>query len=104
MIDSPFLSGEGNLTVTPKALCCATGASSQAIPYAQMISFRIENYRVLLETEQGRFTFSRLGKMCDPFYTELYRAYNEKVLQAFFVGGAPYQFFKQTFGRKLPIG
>lgn len=57
------------------------------ILYADILSFEISNYKMHIKTQGGSVLFSGLGMKLEPFYGELYAAYNKKTLKSLFISG-----------------
>lgn len=88
-VNSPQINGEAALCVEENGLALAALFDAHRIPYADVNAFEIRDYAVHIATEAGAFIITRLGNACEPFYDELYAAYNKKVRKALFVNGTP---------------
>ncbi|MGI6150878.1 MAG: hypothetical protein ACOYIR_02865 [Christensenellales bacterium] len=88
-VSSPLLNGEATLCVEENGLALITPFEAHQIPYADVNAFELRNYAVHIMTEAGTLTINGLGNACEPFYDELYAAYNNKVRKALFVKGRP---------------
>jgi hypothetical protein len=88
MIEYMGQSEEGQLILTEDELNCLLPQDEYAVPYADIYSFEVTNYRLVVNTERGTLTASLLGDRLTPLYTELYEKYNGKVLKSLFVEGS----------------
>ncbi|NLG36709.1 MAG: hypothetical protein GX549_01745 [Clostridiales bacterium] len=86
---SPVVSGEAALAVGEDALKLTSLFDIYEIPYSDISAFTVEDYAAVIKTGDAAITVSRLGNACEPFYRELYDAYNAKVRKALFVQGTP---------------
>lgn len=88
-VDSLPISGEAALCIEEDRLALITLFDAHHIPYADVNAFEIRDYAVHITAKAGAFTIARLGNACEPFYDELYAAYNKKVRKALFAGKTP---------------
>ncbi|MCL2281129.1 MAG: hypothetical protein FWC25_00505 [Dehalococcoidia bacterium] len=88
-VTSPIVNGEVKLSVGNNALTAAALFDVAEIPFAMINSLTLSNYVVIIETDIGVFSFSRMGSWCQPFYDALIDAYNKAVLRSMFVKSSP---------------
>jgi hypothetical protein len=81
--------GEAKLSIDKSSLIISTLFDTLAVPFAEMNVLELRDYAVLIRTDGGEYSFSRMGTWCQPFYEALLGAYNEAVLRALFVSGEP---------------
>jgi hypothetical protein len=86
---SGLANGEVSLTIGRDALVVQSPAIAIEVPFASINRITIENYAVNLETDQGDFSFQRMGSWCEPFYQALAAAYGQAVLRAMFIKSEP---------------
>ena len=86
---STLVNGEVKLTVDEDVLAVTALLDAAVIPFADIMALELADYAVTVKTDGGKYTFSRMGSWCQPFYDTLYEAYNQKVLKALFVAGKP---------------
>ncbi len=89
-ISSTQINGEVTLCVEEDGLAIISPLDAYHIPYADVNLLEIKNYAVNITTEVGKYTVEWLGNDCEPFFDELYSAYNKKVRKALFVSGSPF--------------
>jgi hypothetical protein len=81
--------GEARLRLDESSLIISTLFDTLAIPFAEMNVLELRGYVVRIVTDDGDYSFSRMGTWCQPFYDALLGTYNEAVLRALFVSGDP---------------
>lgn len=84
-----MINGEVRLSLEKDGLTLTAAFDAIHIPYADISGFEQKNYTVNVFMEEGSFTVTHLGSLCDAFYNELYAAYNAKVRKALFITGKP---------------
>jgi len=86
---SPVVNGEVKIKVGENNFT-ATGLFDTAdVPYVAVNSLEFSNYVVLAKTDEGDFSFSRMGSWAQPFFDALCEAYKKAMLRAFFVSDGP---------------
>ena len=88
-VNSPVVCGEVKLCVGEDALTLLTPLEVFSIPYVDIAAFGMEEYALRIRTYAEAFTITKLGYDCEPFFGELYAAYNNQVRKALFVQGTP---------------
>lgn len=88
-VDSTVITGEIKATIRENGLVLKALFDVVEIPYADIRSLELQDYTLSVATDCGMFRFSKMGSRCEPFYDELYSAYNNKVRKALFVNGSP---------------
>ena len=86
---SPLINGEVKLTIGGSALTVAALFDVAEIPYAEINELKLVDYTVIVNSDGGLYTFSRLGNWSQPFYDALFDAYNRTVLRSLFITGDP---------------
>ncbi|MCL1979124.1 MAG: hypothetical protein FWG60_03080 [Methanomassiliicoccaceae archaeon] len=86
---SPLVNGEVKLKVKENSFIAAGLFDVAEIPYSRVNALEFENYNITARTDDGDYTFSRMGSWATPFFEALRDAYNKAVLRAFFVRGNP---------------
>jgi len=86
---SSLVNGEVKLSINERGLLIAALFDAVELSYVEINELRFENYTVLVVTDSGTYTLSRMGSWAQPFYDELCGAYNEAVLRALFIKGSP---------------
>ncbi len=81
--------GEGKIVLGDDELCCILALDEFAVPYTDITSIEIVNYKLIVKTEQNILTIGQLGFQMTPAYEQLYERYNETVLKAFFIDETP---------------
>lgn len=89
ILQSAKLNGEAIITVSEEALFFDGPGKTLPVPYADIDAFVVQNYRLLIHTESGQLVFSQMGSDVNALYENLWNAYNERTLKAFFTQGTP---------------
>jgi hypothetical protein len=105
-LDSQMMTGKVNAAVLEKGLILKTIFDTAEIPYAEIQSLELKDYILIVEADCGMFRFSKMGNWLEPFYNELYSAYNKKVRKALFVNGSPLmkvggQYYLEEYGERV---
>jgi len=88
-VTSPLVKGEVKLNIGENAFILKGTFDVAEIPYAIVNSLVYVNYNVIVKTDEGDFTLSRMGNWAQPFFDALCEVYNKAVLRSFFVSGDP---------------
>ena len=86
---SSLVKGEVKIKIGESAFTVAGLFDVAEIPYVRLNALEIANYTVTAKTEEGDYSFSRMGNWTQPFFDALCDTYNKAVLRAFFVSGSP---------------
>jgi len=89
VVDSPLISGEAELKVIERGLLIISLLKQVLIPYADILAIELDDYAVIIFTEEEYYRISRLGKAYNWFYNELFEAYSQYALKAMLVEGSP---------------
>ncbi|NLC52168.1 MAG: hypothetical protein GX764_07700 [Firmicutes bacterium] len=105
-LDSQMMTGKVIAAVQEKGLIIKTIFDTAEIPYAEIQSLELKDYILIVEADCGMFRFSKMGNWLEPFYNELYSAYNKKVRKALFVNGSPLikvggQYYLEEYGERV---
>lgn len=95
---SPLVNGEVKLSLSRRGLLIAARFDIAELAYAEINELRFENYVVSVAADSGTFVFSRIGSWAEPFYNELFKAYNAAVLRSLFIKGNPLITAKGDYG------
>ncbi|MCL1811225.1 MAG: hypothetical protein FWG41_03275 [Methanomassiliicoccaceae archaeon] len=85
---SPLVNGEVKLTIAEHAFLVTGLLDVAEVPFSRVNALEFENYVVTSKTDEGDFSFSRMGSWAQPFYDAMWEAYNNAVLRALFVSGS----------------
>ena len=86
---SPIVNGEVKLTIGENSFSAIALFGAVEVLYAKVNALDFTDYVITVKTDEGDYTFSRMGQWAQPFYDALCEAYNKAVLRAFFVSGEP---------------
>jgi hypothetical protein len=108
---SPIVNGEVKLRIDERSFIAAAVFDTAEVPFTSVNAIEFADHVVTVRTDDGDYVFSRMGQWAQPFYDELYGAYNKMVLRAFFVSGKPdiaakgdYRFVEDdTLSGKAPV-
>ena len=109
---SSVVNGEVKLKIGKDSFTAAGLFDIAEIPYVSVNSIAIADYIISVKTDEGNYTFSRMGNLAQPFYDTLYGAYSDAMLRAFFIKGNPvatasgdYRFMEndKTVSGKAPV-
>ena len=84
---SPFVKGEVKMTIGENTFTVKGLFDILEIPYAIVNSIEFADYTVIVRTDDGDYSFSRMGNWAQPFYDALCEAYRSALLRSFFVKG-----------------
>ena len=88
-LSSESLNGNVSITVDEDALSFYSAFDQLSCMYADIRSFSMVNYALVIDTEFGRLHISQLGGELEWLHDKLWDAYNDAVQRALFVDGAP---------------
>ena len=88
-VESPVINGEVKLVMDADGLRMTALFDTADITFIDMSALEFADYTVLIQTADGSFAFSRMGKWAQPFYGALCDAYNKAVMKALFLKGEP---------------
>ncbi len=86
---SPIVNGEVKLTVGEHAFTAAALFDMMEVPFAEVNEIAFADYAITVKTDDGNYTFSRMGQWARPFYDALCDALGKATLRALFVEGKP---------------
>jgi len=89
-VQSPIINGDIEIDVNADEIMLTSIFDAYSISYAEINSYVVMNYAVIIRTGTTTYIISQLGNSLETFYLEMCDAYNTKVRQALFVQGAPY--------------
>jgi len=87
LVKCPLFSEQAKLTLEKDALLITAMFDQLPIPYGEIISFTLVDYRVEIQMPDGMVTISHLGQAAQWLYDKLYAIYNDAVLEALLVKG-----------------
>jgi hypothetical protein len=77
------------VSLTEEAIVFQSGKALLTLPFSDLDSFSIVNYRLSILSGQDRYEVSQLGRDLNALYERLWDAYNARTLKALFVSGEP---------------
>lgn len=87
LVVCPLFSEQAKLTLEKDCLMIAAKFDLLPIPYGEIISFTLVDYRVEIQIPDGMVAVSHLGQAAQWLYDKLYAVYNDAVLEALLVKG-----------------
>lgn len=89
IVQSVNFNGDAVIFLAEDSVVFDKSGESFVVPYADIESFSVQNYRLLINTETFSLVVSQMGRDTDVLYEKLWDAYNARTLKAFFVQGDP---------------
>ena len=86
---SPLVKGDVRLTVGDNTLSVTSLYNAGEVFFTGINELILEDYAVVVKTDDGDHVFSRMGNWLQPFYDTLFEAYNKAVLRSMFIKGDP---------------
>ncbi|MCL1898398.1 MAG: zinc ribbon domain-containing protein [Micrococcales bacterium] len=86
---SPIVNGQVKLVVGQAGLTVSALFDTAHLVYADIQAISIFNHVVTVKADSGDFVFSQMGSWGQRFFDALSAAYNQAMLRAMFVKGAP---------------
>ncbi len=89
VVQSAAFNGDAVITLEEDSIIFDKAGKSLVVPYADIDSFSVQNYRLLINAETYSVMVSQMGRDADVLCEKLWDAYNARTLKAFFVQSAP---------------
>ncbi|MDR2866250.1 MAG: zinc ribbon domain-containing protein [Methanomassiliicoccaceae archaeon] len=86
---SPIVNGEVKMIIKDRSFTVTALFDAVEMSFARVNKIGCADYVVNVDTDDGGFSFSRMGQWAQPFCDALCAAYNKVVTKAFFVSGDP---------------
>lgn len=88
-VESIEFTGDAVITLAEDAILFERAGKSLAVPFSCIDAFSVQNFRLVISAESFSVSVSRMGRDTDVLYQNLWLAYNDRTLKAFFVQEAP---------------